>query len=157
MISLCEAAQAWLEQVTYQMNKMSYKQQSQHLAGQIAFLKSWSTRVSHECADNAVQIFGGRALTKSGMGRFIEEFHRTYKFDAVLGGSEEVLADLGVRQALRFVSSSLPVRDSLLAIADWFCFVDARQLQAVNGLQLFPLLPLLPSFVATTLVSIQSN
>lgn len=29
------------------------------------------------------------------------QFHRTYKFDAVLGGSEEVLADLGVRQALR--------------------------------------------------------
>lgn len=26
---------------------------------------------------------------------------QTYKFDAVLGGSEEVLADLGIRQALR--------------------------------------------------------
>ena len=37
------------------------------------------------------------------MGKFIEEFHRTYKFDAVLGGTEEVLADLGVRQALRFM------------------------------------------------------
>ncbi len=58
MISLCEAAQAWLEQVTYQMCNMDYKTQSMHLAGQIAFLKAWSTRVSHEVADNAVQIFG---------------------------------------------------------------------------------------------------
>ncbi|PWN46570.1 acyl-CoA dehydrogenase NM domain-like protein [Violaceomyces palustris] len=103
LISQCEAAQTWLENVTYQMCKMSYKEQALHLAGQIALLKSWSTRVSHEVADNGVQIMGGRGLTKTGMGKFVEEFHRTYKFDAVLGGSEEVLADLGIRQALRFM------------------------------------------------------
>lgn len=102
-ISLSEAAQSWLESVTFQMTKMSYKQQALHLAGQIALLKSWSTRVSHEVADASSQTFGGRALTKSGMGKFAEEFHRTYKFDAILGGSEEVLADLGIRQALRFM------------------------------------------------------
>lgn len=102
-ISLAEAAQNWLESITYQMTKMTYKQQSLFLAGQIALLKSWSTRVSHQVADNSSQIFGGRALTKSGMGKFAEEFHRTYKFDAILGGSEEVLADLGIRQALRFM------------------------------------------------------
>ncbi|MCO5582579.1 hypothetical protein L7F22_036477 [Adiantum nelumboides] len=102
-ISLAEAAQNWLESVTYQMCNMSYKQQSLFLAGQVALLKSWSTRVSHEVADASVQLFGGRGLTKSGMGRFAEEFHRTYKFDAVLGGSEEILADLGIRQALRFM------------------------------------------------------
>lgn len=102
-ISLAEAAQNWLESVTYQMCNMTYKQQSLYLAGQVALLKSWSTRVSHEVADASVQLFGGRGLTKSGMGRFAEEFHRTYKFDAVLGGSEEILADLGIRQALRFM------------------------------------------------------
>jgi hypothetical protein len=37
----------------------------------------------------------------SGMGRFIEGFQRTYKFGAILGGSEEIMADLGVRQAMR--------------------------------------------------------
>lgn len=102
-IAQAEAAQNWLESCTYQMTKMTYKQQSLFLAGQIALLKSWSTRVSHDVADNAVQVFGGRGVTKGGMGKFIEEFHRTYKFDAVLGGTEEVLADLGVRQALRFM------------------------------------------------------
>jgi hypothetical protein len=35
------------------------------------------------------------------MGVFIEQFQRTFKFDAVLGGSEEVLLDLQARQALK--------------------------------------------------------
>jgi hypothetical protein len=35
------------------------------------------------------------------MGKVIEMFHRTYKFDAILGGSEEILGDLGVRQAMK--------------------------------------------------------
>lgn len=101
IISQAEAAQSWLESVTYQMTKMTYKQQALFLAGQVALLKSWSTRVSHNVADVAVNVMGGRGLTKSGMGKFTEMFQRTYKFDAVLGGSEEILADLGIRQALR--------------------------------------------------------
>jgi hypothetical protein len=35
------------------------------------------------------------------MGANIEHYHRTVPFDALLGGSEDVLADLGVRQAMR--------------------------------------------------------
>lgn len=35
------------------------------------------------------------------MGRHIEHYHRTVPFDALLGGAEDVLADLGVRQAMR--------------------------------------------------------
>ena len=34
----------------------------------IGLLKAFATRSAHECADEAVQIFGGRALTQSGMG-----------------------------------------------------------------------------------------
>jgi alkylation response protein AidB-like acyl-CoA dehydrogenase len=48
----------------------------------------FATRSAHEIADEAVQIFGGRALTQTGMGKTIEMFHRTYKFDAILGGAE---------------------------------------------------------------------
>lgn len=77
------------------------KQQSKNLAGQIAFLKMMSTRYAGEIADDAVQILGGRGLTQSGMGKFVEMFQRTQKFDAILGGAEEVLGDLGVRQAMR--------------------------------------------------------
>lgn len=36
----------------------------------------FATRSAHEIADEAVQIFGGRALTQTGMGKTIEMFHR---------------------------------------------------------------------------------
>lgn len=101
MIALVEANQSWLETVTYQMCHMPYKQQAQHLAGPIGLLKMSCTRAAHEIADEAVQIWGGRALTQTGMGKHVEMFNRTYKFDAILGGAEEVLGDLGGRQAMR--------------------------------------------------------
>ncbi|KAI0008097.1 acyl-CoA dehydrogenase NM domain-like protein [Xylariaceae sp. FL0662B] len=66
MIALCESNQAWLETITYQMCHMPYKQQSQHLGGPVGLLKMSCTRAAHEIADEAVQIFGGRALTQSG-------------------------------------------------------------------------------------------
>lgn len=50
----------------------SYKEQATKLAGQIAFLKMYSTQSAQTTARDAVQIFGGRGITKSGMGRFIE-------------------------------------------------------------------------------------
>ncbi|KAI1159248.1 acyl-CoA dehydrogenase-like protein [Nemania serpens] len=100
MIALVEANQAWLETITYQMCNMPYKEQAKHLGGPVGLLKMSVTRAAHEIADESVQIFGGRGLTQSGMGRVIEMFHRTYKFDSILGGAEEVLGDLGVRQAM---------------------------------------------------------
>ncbi|OJI82517.1 hypothetical protein ASPTUDRAFT_43778 [Aspergillus tubingensis CBS 134.48] len=101
MISLCESNQAWLESIAYQMCNMTYAQQSANLGGPIGLLKSHATRSAQEIADLATNIFGGRGLTQSGMGKVIEMFHRTYKFDAILGGTEEILADLGVRQAMK--------------------------------------------------------
>lgn len=107
MIALTEAHQSWLETITYQMCNMPYSEQAKHLAGPIGLLKMSSTRAAHEIADESVQIWGGRGLTKTGMGKFIEMFNRTYKFDAILGGAEEVLADLGVRQAMRFMPKAM--------------------------------------------------
>jgi alkylation response protein AidB-like acyl-CoA dehydrogenase len=49
----------------------------------------------------ARQIFGGRAITRTGMGQVVERFQRATKFGAILGGSEEIMADLGVRQAMK--------------------------------------------------------
>lgn len=101
MVSLCESNQAWLESITYQMCKMTYRQQATNLIGSIALLKSYARRLAHEITGNATNIFGGRGLTQSGMGRTIETFNRTNKFDAILGGTEEILADLGIRQAMK--------------------------------------------------------
>lgn len=85
MIAKVEAVQSYLENVTFQMCNMTYREQSKHLAGQIGFLKMLSTRVAGEIADEAVQIFGGRGLTKTGMGRFIEQFQRTQKYVRTMG------------------------------------------------------------------------
>ncbi|KAL2118591.1 hypothetical protein VTJ04DRAFT_8251 [Mycothermus thermophilus] len=107
MIALCESHQAWLESITYQMCNMSYAEQSKHLGGPIALLKMSATRAGHEIADEAVQIWGGRGLTQTGMGRIIENWNRNYKFDAILGGAEEILGDLGVRQAMKFMPKAV--------------------------------------------------
>ncbi|KAH9481447.1 Acyl-CoA dehydrogenase apdG [Psilocybe cubensis] len=101
MIARVETIQNWLENITYQMNNMSYKQQAAKLAGPIGILKMQATRTAQETAADAVQIFGGRGITRTGMGEFIEHYHRTVPFDAILGGAEDVLGDLGVRQAIR--------------------------------------------------------
>ncbi|KAH8100083.1 acyl-CoA dehydrogenase NM domain-like protein [Cristinia sonorae] len=106
MIARTEAIQAWLENITYQMCNMSYKEQANKLAGQLAFLKMYSTRSAAQSAADAVQMFGGRGVTQTGMGKFIEHYHRAVPFDSLLGGAEDVLADLGVRQAMRGMPSN---------------------------------------------------
>ncbi len=84
MIALVEANHSWVESITYQMCNMSYAEQSKHLGGPIALLKMSVTRAAHEIADEAVQIWGGRGLTQTVMGWLVENFNRTYKFDAIL-------------------------------------------------------------------------
>ncbi|TPX62529.1 hypothetical protein PhCBS80983_g00251 [Powellomyces hirtus] len=101
MISEVEAVHTWLESITYQMTKMNYTEASKKLGGPIALMKLRCTRVATRVSDEACQIFGGRAITKTGMGRVVEGFQRTFKFAAILGGSEEIMADLGIRQAMR--------------------------------------------------------
>ncbi len=119
MIARVESVQNWLENVTFQMCQMvnfrsfpfrartmlmfmqNYNQQSSYLAGQIAFLKMYSTRSAQLTAQDATQVFGGRGITRTGMGRHVEHYHQTVGFDALLGGAEDVLGDLCVRQAMR--------------------------------------------------------
>jgi len=101
MISRLEGVYSWLESITYQMDNMSHDEMNAKLGGQVALLKFYCTRVAHDIADDTVQIFGGRAITKTGMGKNIEAFQRTYKFGSILGGSEEIMADLGIRQVMR--------------------------------------------------------
>lgn len=101
MIAEVEALQAWYEAITYQMCQMPYDEQTTKLSSPTSLLKYHSTRAAHDVCDNAVQLFGGRAITSTGMGRMIEKFQKTYKFGAILGGSEEIMADLGVKLAIK--------------------------------------------------------
>ena len=100
MIGAVEALEGYLESITYQMQTMDQLAQAIELGGAIAILKFQTTRTMTLISDQACQIFGGRALTASGMGKAIENLQRTFKFASILGGSEEIMADLGVRQAM---------------------------------------------------------
>lgn len=106
MIAEVEAVHSMLEDLTYQMIHMDNTTVDKKLAGPIALLKFKQTRVATLVSDHACQIFGGRALTRSGMGMFIEKFQRSFKMQAILGGSEEVMADFAVRQAMKLPKDS---------------------------------------------------
>ncbi|GAA5830888.1 hypothetical protein JCM5353_002636, partial [Sporobolomyces roseus] len=101
IIAKIDSGQAWLEQITLQMCTMSYAEQSKLLAGPVALLKTFLSVSGQQISDDCVQIFGGRGITVGGMGALINQHQSSYKFDSILGGSEEVLADLGVRQSMK--------------------------------------------------------
>ena len=101
MIGALEPLLHWLDFVTHQMNNLDYNMQSMRLAGTTSLLKFQSTRAASLIADNATNLLGGRGITRQGMGRNIERFNVGYKFAAILGGSEEIMADLGIKMAMR--------------------------------------------------------
>ena len=102
LIGAVESLEGYMQFITYQIDKMDAFAQMLELGGAIGILKYQCTRVLTLVCDEACQIFGGRALTKSGMGEKIEIAQRTFKFASILGGSEEIMVDLGVRQAMMF-------------------------------------------------------
>lgn len=99
MFAGIESCTAMMSEVTHTMNCIG--PQSAEIGSRIALLKYQTTRTCHLVADHAVQILGGRGVTQGGMGRIVETFHRTYKVPSVYGGSEEIMADLAVRQAIK--------------------------------------------------------
>lgn len=101
MAAAVESVHSLLEDVTFQMTQMSEKEVNKFLAGPIALLKFQQTRVATLVSDHACQILGGRGLTRSGMGQMVERFQRSFKMQAILGGSEEIMADFAIRQALK--------------------------------------------------------
>lgn len=101
MAAQVEAASAWLDNITYQMQNMSYEEQGKALAGPIGLLKFYSTRVALLVYDHASQVFGGRAITKTGMGQIVERFGRFVKYCAIYGGSEEIMVNLAAKQMMK--------------------------------------------------------
>jgi alkylation response protein AidB-like acyl-CoA dehydrogenase len=97
MVAQVESLDSWVENVTFQMTKMTEKQQFKYLGGTIALLKLQTTRTATFISDQACQIFGGRAITRTGMGMYIERFQKSFKFASIYGGSEEIMADLGIK------------------------------------------------------------
>jgi len=99
MFAGVESCTSMLHDLTHNMIRMGPL--GPEIGGRIALLKFTTTRMMHLVGDNSVQIAGGRGVTQGGMGRIVEMFHRTYKIPSVYGGSEEIMADLAVRQAIK--------------------------------------------------------
>jgi len=96
-----EATHHWLENMTLQLCKMPKDEAMSALGGPIALMKAHSSKVFEYCAREARQIFGGNAYTRSGLGEKVERLYRDVGAYAIPGGSEEILLDLSVRQAMR--------------------------------------------------------
>jgi len=71
---------------------MSYAEQSDKIAGTRALLKQYVTGTGRGTAVDAAH--DGRSDTRSGMGKLIENFHRTSPYNAILGGVDDVMGDL---------------------------------------------------------------
>ncbi|ORE10824.1 acyl-CoA dehydrogenase NM domain-like protein [Rhizopus microsporus var. microsporus] len=101
MIRQCEATHAWLESILYQVKTLPESSQPSLLGGPIALLKAQSTQTFEYCAREASQIFGGLAYTRGGQAEKVERLYREVRAYAIPGGSEEIMLDLGVRQAMK--------------------------------------------------------
>lgn len=92
-----EAVHALIESVTYQMHKGI---SNERLGGVIALLKVQSTRTLELCVRESSQIFGGNSYVRTGVGSRVERAGREVRGAVIPGGSDEILADLAVRQAV---------------------------------------------------------
>ena len=101
MARMVDATQSMLENVTYQMKLMGKKEANVKLGGDIALLKVQCSKTMEYCAREASQIFGGNSYIRGGVGEKVERLYREVRGYAIPGGSEEVLLDLGVRQAVK--------------------------------------------------------
>jgi alkylation response protein AidB-like acyl-CoA dehydrogenase/predicted heme/steroid binding protein len=101
MARMCESTHSWVENVVYQTTKMSRAEVNATLGGSIALLKAQASITMEYCAREAAQIFGGLAYTRGGQGEKVERLYREVRAYAIPAGSEEIMLDLGVRQAMK--------------------------------------------------------
>ncbi|GAA6007196.1 hypothetical protein JCM10207_001542 [Rhodosporidiobolus poonsookiae] len=98
-----EAQQAWIESVVYQIDRLPKSVANAQLGGTTALLKAHCSITLELVAREAVQVLGGIAHTRGGVGERIERIRRDVKGVAIPGGSEEIMLDLGVRQEVKLM------------------------------------------------------
>ena len=90
-----------LDRLVYQTTLMDSKEAMFRLGGAIAGAKALATQTMELCAREASQIFGGLSYTRGGQGGVVERLYREVRAYAIPGGSEEIMLDLAMRQALK--------------------------------------------------------
>ncbi|KAH8731745.1 acyl-CoA dehydrogenase/oxidase [Phaeosphaeriaceae sp. PMI808] len=93
-----ESHWAWLEQLAFHIQSSPRTWQDPGIAGQIALSKVHGGRILEMANREAQQIFGGAGYQKGGPGAVVEQMSRDLRMMVVGGGSEEIIADLAVRQ-----------------------------------------------------------
>jgi len=93
-----EILHSMIEHVCYQIKTESHKNDF-NLGGTLGLLKVRATRSAELVAREASQVLGGNACLRTGPGSRIERAYREVRIGAIGGGSEEVMLDLGMRQA----------------------------------------------------------
>lgn len=101
MIRKIESTQHWLDNITYQMVTLPYDKVNLIIGGPIALLKVQTTSVLEYCSRESVQIFQEYGLERGGLGDRVERIYRDVRAIAIFGGSEEIMVDFGVRQAMK--------------------------------------------------------
>lgn len=96
-----EGTQSLYDILAYQYKVMDPQEAMLRLGGHIAGLKALATQTFEYCAREASQIFGGLAYTRGGKGGRVERLYRDVRALAIPGGSEEIMLDLSMRQALK--------------------------------------------------------
>ena len=96
-----EAHWAWLEQIAYHVQHSPLGFNTQDVAGRIALAKVTGGRLVEKAAREAQQVLGGAGYQKGeGVGGKVEQISRDLRMMVVGGGSEEIIADLAVRQEI---------------------------------------------------------
>jgi alkylation response protein AidB-like acyl-CoA dehydrogenase len=101
MAGRIEQGWAWLENMIFQAERMGETEAMLKLGGAIAGLKAQSTLTFEFCAREAAQIFGGLSYSRGGQGAKVERLYRDVRAYAIPGGSEEIMLDLSMRQAMK--------------------------------------------------------
>ena len=92
-----EACHAMIESVTYQMQQGL---PNEKIGGTCAMLKVFATRTFELCVRESGQIFGCASYVRGGTGTIVERLGREVRSLPIPGGSDEILADLAIRQAM---------------------------------------------------------
>ena len=93
-----ESHWAWLEQIAYAVQQSPKGWQDPDVAGRIALAKVQGGRIQEMANREAQQVMGGAGYQRGGPGAPIEQMSRDLRMMVVGGGSEEIIADLAVRQ-----------------------------------------------------------
>lgn len=93
-----ESHWAWLEGIAYAVQQSPKAWQDPDIAGRIALAKVQGGRIEEMAAREAQQVLGGAGYQRGGPGASVEQISRDLRMMVVGGGSEEIIADLAVRQ-----------------------------------------------------------